>query len=208
MDYKRVLVLHFTNGMSSREIAETTGDGKTTVNDFLKRFRKCEELSYPLSEEVTNEFIEGYLYRKAGNLVNSDLRRDFNPEEVHRALAKKGETLKHLWKKYNAVGTVNGRKPLSYRQFCRRYSNWLDSTKVTFHIQRFPGINMELDFAGKTLKLHDRRNPELTAPVTIFVAALSFSDYFWCFSISIQIVLWYFFRNWPNNIRMRLFSLL
>ena len=88
MDYKRVLIFHFTNGMSSREISETTGDGKTTVNEFLKRFRECEELSYPL------------------------------PEEVHRALAKKGETLKHLWKKYNAVGMVNGRKPLSYRQFC------------------------------------------------------------------------------------------
>ena len=36
MDYKRVLILHYTNGMSSREIAETTGYGKTTVNDFLK----------------------------------------------------------------------------------------------------------------------------------------------------------------------------
>ena len=33
MDYKRVLALHFTNGMSSREIAETTGDGKTTINE-------------------------------------------------------------------------------------------------------------------------------------------------------------------------------
>ena len=64
-------------------------------------------------------------------------------------LAKKGETLKHLWKKYNAAGTVNGRKPLSYRQYCRRYTNWLDSTKVTFHIQRYPGVNLELDFAGK-----------------------------------------------------------
>ena len=57
MDYTRVLILHFTNGMSSREISETTGDGKTTVNEFLKRFRGCEELSYPLTEEVTNEFI-------------------------------------------------------------------------------------------------------------------------------------------------------
>lgn len=36
MDYKRVLVLHYTNGMSGREIAEATGDGKTTVNEFLK----------------------------------------------------------------------------------------------------------------------------------------------------------------------------
>ena len=78
MDYKRVLILHFTNGMSGREIAETTGDKKTTVNEFLKRFRECEELSYPLSEDVTNEFIAGCLYKKAGNPVNSDLYRDFD----------------------------------------------------------------------------------------------------------------------------------
>ncbi len=179
MNYKRVLVLHFTNGMSSREIAETTGDGKTTVNEFLKRFKACKELSYPLPEEVTNEFIERFLYKKAGNLSNSELYRDFDPEEIHRALAKKGETLKHLWKKYNAAGEVNGQKPLSYRQFCRRYTNWLDSTKVTFHIQRTPGINLELDFAGKALCIHDRGNPDVTTKVTIFVAAMSFSDYFY-----------------------------
>ena len=153
MDYKRVLVLHYTDGMSSRKIAEVTGDGKTTVNEFLKRFRDCGELSYPLPEEVTNEFIESLLYRKAGNPVNSELYRDFDEEEVHRALTRKGETLKHLWKKYNATGTVNGRRPLSYHQLCRRYTNWLDSTKITFHIQRVPGVNLELDFAGKTLSL-------------------------------------------------------
>ena len=61
MDYKKVLVLKYTDGMSSREIAEVTGDGKTTVNEFLKRFRDSGELSYPLPEEVTNEFIEGVL---------------------------------------------------------------------------------------------------------------------------------------------------
>ena len=179
MDYKRVLILHFTNGMSSREIANVTGNGKSAISEFLKRFRECEELSYPLPAEVSNEFIEGCLYKKAGNLGNSDLYRDFNPEDVHRALTRKGETLKHLWKKYNAAGTVNGRKPLSYRQYCRRYTNWLDSTKVTFHIQRIPGVNLELDFAGKTLYIHDRRDPEMTTKVTIFVATLSFSDYFY-----------------------------
>ena len=78
MDYKRVLVLHYTNGMSGREIAEATGDGKTTVNEFLKRFRECEELSYPLSEEVTNEFIAERLYRKAGKPAAAELYRDFD----------------------------------------------------------------------------------------------------------------------------------
>ena len=49
MDYKKVLRLHFVNHLSCREIAESCGDcSKTTVNEFLKRFRENPELSYPL----------------------------------------------------------------------------------------------------------------------------------------------------------------
>ena len=55
MDYKKVLRLHFVNHLSSREIAESCGDcGKTSVNEFLKRFRESQELSYPLPADVTN----------------------------------------------------------------------------------------------------------------------------------------------------------
>ena len=39
--------------------------------------------------------------------------------------------------------------------------------------------DLELDFAGKKLSIRDRRNPEQMTPVTIFVATLSFSDYFY-----------------------------
>ena len=37
----------------------------------------------------------------------------------------------------------------------------------------------ELDYAGKQLYLHNRRNPEETTKVTIFIAALTYSDYFY-----------------------------
>lgn len=178
MDYKRILTLHYTGGMSGREIAEATGVGKTTVNEFLKRFRECEELSYPLPEEVTNEFIAERLYYKVGKPTD-ELYRDFDPEAVSRAMTRKGETLKHLWKKYYAVGEVDGKRPLSYRQYCRRYQNWLGSKNVTFHIQRQPGICLELDYAGKSLWLCDRRSPDRKTKVTVFVAALSYSDYFY-----------------------------
>ena len=58
MDYKRVLRLHFVNHLSGREIAESCGDcSKTTVNEFLKRFRENPELSYPLPADVTNCFL-------------------------------------------------------------------------------------------------------------------------------------------------------
>ena len=67
MDYKKVLRLRFVNRLSCREIAESCGDcGKTSVNEFLKRFDACPELTYPLSEDVTNEYIEGLLYKKSG----------------------------------------------------------------------------------------------------------------------------------------------
>ena len=180
MDYKRVLRLHFVNHLSGREIAESCGDcSKTTVNEFLKRFRECPELTYPLSADVTNEYIEGLLYKKPGVPEYQTLYRDFDKEAVYKALARKGETLKHLWQKYNAVGVVDSKKPMSYRQYCRRYSDWADSKQLTFHIQRYPGVNLELDYAGKQLYLHNRRNPDEITKVTIFIAALTYSDYFY-----------------------------
>ena len=110
MDYKRILTLHYTGSMIGREIAEVTDVGKTTVNEFLKRFRECEELTYPLPEEVTNEFIAERMYHKVGKPTD-ELYRDFDPDIVCRALTRKGETLKHLWKKYYAAvrWTVNAR---------------------------------------------------------------------------------------------------
>ena len=180
MDYKKVLRLHFVNHLSSREIAESCGDcGKTSVNEFLKRFRESQELSYPLPADVTNEYIESLLYKKPGVSAEQLLYRDFDKEAVYKALARKGETLKHLWQKYNAIGIVDGKKPMSYRQYCRRYSEWADSKQLTFHIQRYPGVNLELDYAGKQLYLHNRRNPEETTKVTVFIAALTYSDYFY-----------------------------
>ena len=90
MDYKRVLRLHYVNGYSSRAIGKQTFDGKSAVAEFLKRFKECKELSWPLSEEVTNEYIENLLYKKKGNTASDEYYRGFDEEEVHRKLAKKG----------------------------------------------------------------------------------------------------------------------
>ena len=177
MDYKKVLRLHYVSKLSSREIAAVSGSSKTAINEFLKRFRESNELDFPLPEAVTNELIEEKLYHKSGPA--GSLYRDFDKEAVYRALAKKGETLKHLWQKYNAKGVVDGLAPMSYRQYCRRYSEWMASRNVTIHIPRCPGVNIELDYAGKTLVIHSRSNPAHTTKVTVFIAALTYSDYFY-----------------------------
>lgn len=150
MDHKRVLRLHYVNNLSDREIIEGCGDcGKSAVNEFLKRFRECEELSYTLKEEVTNEYIESLLYKKSGASANQQLYRNFDKEAIHKALTRKGEPLKHLWQKYNAVGEIDGKKLYSYRQYCRRYSEWTSSKQITFRIQRYLGVNLELGYYKK-----------------------------------------------------------
>ena len=126
MDYRKVLRLHFVNKLSGREIAANCGCGKSSVNEFLRRFKDCRELSYPLSEDVTNEYIGELLYKKPGTPAEKQLYRDFDEEAVHKALSRKGETLKRQWRKYDAIGIVDGKRPLSYRQYCRRYSEWAE----------------------------------------------------------------------------------
>ena len=64
MDYKKILQLSYGSNLSSREIARVTGDSKSAINDFLKRFRESKEFTYPLAESITNELIEEKLYRK------------------------------------------------------------------------------------------------------------------------------------------------
>lgn len=96
MDYKKVLRLHYVNGLSSRAIATSCGCGKTAVNDFLKRFRECDKLTYTLPEDVTNELIDNLLYRKPGVSSETELYRPFDEQEVYKALSRKGVTLKKL----------------------------------------------------------------------------------------------------------------
>ena len=179
MDYKKALRLHFVNKLSGKDVAANCGCSKSTANEFLHRFKNCPELSYPLKEDVTNEYIEKLLYKKPGPTEMSELYRSFNEEVVYKVLSHKGETLKHLWQSYNAVGIVDGKKPMSYRKYCEVYHDWTEARHVTFHIRHYPGINMELDYAGMTLLLHDRKDPEKTTEVTVFIAALSYSNYFY-----------------------------
>lgn len=205
LDYKRILGLRYASNLSGREIAKSCGYSKSAVNEFLKRFRECGSLSLPIDPEVTNEAIEELLYRKRGVQSNDteSLYRQPDYQKMHKSLAKKGETLKRLWRKYNAIGVVEGMKPYSYRQYCQKFSQWLDEKKISYHIVRHPGVNLELDFAGKVLYLRNKYNPDARSKVTIFVATLSYSKYFYAEGMTCCDS-----RNWTrvNNNALRFFG--
>ena len=65
LDYKTILTLRYSAGLSGSEIARRIDNAsKTGVNDFLRAFERSERISFPLPEGITNYGI----YRKHSNM--------------------------------------------------------------------------------------------------------------------------------------------
>ena len=64
LDYKDILTKHYVLRMSAREIAQQIEASKSGINDFLKAFRECEALDYPLPPGITNAGIAMKVYGK------------------------------------------------------------------------------------------------------------------------------------------------
>ena len=62
LDYKDIIIKHYAMSMSGSEIARQTGFSKSGVNDFLRAFKKCEDLQYPLPTGITNYGIAMKVY--------------------------------------------------------------------------------------------------------------------------------------------------
>ena len=62
LDYKDIIIKHYGLGMSGREIAKLLSISKSGVNDFLAAFKKCDTLSFPLPEGITNYAIANHVY--------------------------------------------------------------------------------------------------------------------------------------------------
>lgn len=54
LDYKNIIIKRYALSMSGSEIARQLSVSKSGVNDFLRAFEKCENLSYPLPPGITN----------------------------------------------------------------------------------------------------------------------------------------------------------
>ena len=93
---------HYALSMSGSEIARQTGFSKSGVNDFLRAFKKCEDLSYPLPAGITNYGIAMKVY---GALPGSGGRNESielpDYEEAAKLMAtRKNMTLMFLRNRY------------------------------------------------------------------------------------------------------------
>lgn len=178
LDYKTVLRLKYSTGLSGTQIARELGYSKTGVNDFLAAFERCGTLGYPLPQDITNEGIYVAVYgskpKAKGERDGSYAYPDF--ETVNAEMKRVNMTLLYQWGRYKSSCVASGDKPYSYRQFCALYSNWCEANGKSAHFEHVPGREMEVDFAGKTFRIVDSVDGTI-GDIVVFVAVLPCSQY-------------------------------
>ena len=179
LDYKDIITKHCALGMTGSAIAETLGVSKSGVNDFLRAFKACKDLKYPLPKGITNYGIAAVVYpRKPTTHVGRDVSYELpDYEAVSKDMSsRKNMTLKVLWNRYVKKCRDSGLKFYSYRQFCENYAKWCEENKETLHFNAVIGQKMEVDFAGKTFRMVDPLTGEVVE-IVVFVAVLPYSQY-------------------------------
>ena len=135
LDYKDIITRHYALEMSGKAIAEALGISPSGVNDFLRAFKDCKTLSYPLPQGITNYGIAAEVYGKNPAVVGRDLSYEMpDYEGVAKAMSsRQNMTLVVLWNRYSKNCRDSGLKFYSYRQFCENYAKWCEENKETLH---------------------------------------------------------------------------
>jgi len=177
LDYKDIITKHFALGMSGSQIAATLGVSKSGVNDFLRAFKACKALSFPLPQGITNYGIADAVYGTDNTVSGRNLSYELPEYEfVARAMSsRQNMTLLVLWNRYARKCRDSSLKFYSYRQFCENYAKWCEENKETLHFNAVIGQKMEVDFAGKTFQMTDRLTGE-GVKIVVFVAVLPYSQ--------------------------------
>ena len=170
-NYREILRLN-SQGISQRSIAISCECSRNTVSNTLKRAEEC-ALSWPTLKEISDGDLIKLLF--PGRILSSS-RRLPDCEHIHKEMAKSGVTLSLLWNEYCEMCRLNNEIPFMYTQFCKYYREYANVTKATMHIDRKPGEQLEVDWAGQTAKIIDSDTGE-SINAFVFVAVLSSSQY-------------------------------
>jgi len=122
---------------------------------------------------MTDTKIQKLLFSGGGT---SSVHKLPDYEYIHREMAKSGVTLSLLWNEYCEGCRLGGEIPFMYTQFCKHYRDFVSVSKATMHIDRKPGEQLEVDWAGQTARVIDDITGDII-PAYVFVATLSCSGY-------------------------------
>ena len=161
-------------GLSQQKIAVSCGVSKKTVNKVLKKVIEL-NIKWESVSKKTDAELEQILFPKEEKELESDRRMpDF--EYIRKELLRNGVTKKLLWNEYLKDCAQNNQQALMYSQFCYYIQQNEEQRRATMHINRKPGEQAEVDWAGDPAYITEPYTSKKT-PVRVFVGTLTYSGY-------------------------------
>ena len=171
--YREILRLA-SLGLSQQSIADSSNVSKKTVNRVLKRAREL-NISWPLEPNETDAILAEKLFPSARKQAASTKRMpDFN--YIQKELLRNGVNKKLLWTEYLEECRQSGSDPLMYSQFCYYIQQDEQKRRATMHINRKPGEQIEVDWAGDPAQITDPDTGGII-PAFLFVGVMTYSQY-------------------------------
>ena len=168
--YREILRLK-SLGLSQQSIADSCNVSKKTVNRVLKRAKEL-DISWPLDKSDTNVVLAEKFFPSAKQVRSSKRIPDY--DYIHKELLRNGVSKKLLWTEYMEDCRANGEEPLMYSQFCYHIQQDEQKRRATMHINRKPGEQVEVDWAGDPATIIDPDTGEIIKAY-IFVGVMTYS---------------------------------
>ena len=170
--YREILRLK-SLGLSQQSIADSCNVSKKTVNRVLKRAKEL-DISWPLDKSDTDAVLAEKFFPSAKQVRSSKRMPDY--DYIHKELLRNGVSKKLLWTEYMEDCRANGDEPLMYSQFCYHIQQDEQKRRATMHINRKPGEQVEVDWAGDPATIIDPDTGEIIKAY-IFVGVMTYSQY-------------------------------
>ena len=169
--YREILRLA-SLGFSNRSIALSVPCSRNTIAKVLKMAQEL-KLCWPLQDNQTDEVLEKLFYPQ---LNNRPQKREPDYDYIRKELLRNGVSKKLLWTEYMEDCRANGDEPLMYSQFCYHIQQDEQKHRATMHINRKPGEQVEVDWAGDPATIIDPDTGEILKAY-IFVGVMTYSQY-------------------------------
>lgn len=160
-------------GLSQNKICKTLKVSDRRVRKTLAKINEL-NLTYDDIKDMDDTEFDN-LFKKKKEVIFNKKRPDC--QYIHNELKRKGVTLVLLWEEYVESAIASDEPYLKYTQFCNVYKDYVESNKLTMHIDRKPGERCEVDWAGTTIPIYDRTLENIVDKAYLFVGVLPFSQY-------------------------------
>lgn len=172
--YREILRLS-SIGFSQQNIAYSCSVSKKTVNKVLKKAQEL-KISWPLSETQTDAVLAEIFFPSAKSFSEGKNKRLPDFAHIRKELLRNGVSKKLLWTEYMEECRLNSEEPLMYSQFCYYIQQDEQKRRATMHINRKPGEQVEVDWAGDPAHIIDPDTGEIINAY-VFIGVMTYSQF-------------------------------